>query len=102
VLTFLRHLIAQQGELARAAAMLTESLMLHRKLGARAMLAETLEVVADWYLRRGRPGPAACLYGAADAWWMSGRVPSPRTRSLERAGVAAVRAALGDDAFMAA
>jgi non-specific serine/threonine protein kinase len=102
VLTFLGRLVAQQGELARAAAMLTESLMLHRKLGARAMLAETLEVVADWSLRRGRPGPAACLYGAADAWWTSGRVPLPGTRPLERAGVAAVRAALGDDAFMAA
>jgi predicted ATPase len=93
---------AAQGERTRAAALWCEALALARRLGTTWGVPLCLEGLAGVAWGRGEPGPAALLLGVAAALRASAGAPlPPADRDRHAALVAAVRAALGEEAFTA-
>ncbi len=96
----LRACLAGYARLERPARLVAESLALRRQLRDRAGIAECLEVSAAVEQRAGRDAAGTRLLGAAHALRM--RLDSARPDSDEcahAARVAALRTALGADAF---
>jgi hypothetical protein len=89
-----------QGDDERATAFYRQSLKLHRERGIVLEVADRLEGLAKVARMQGRPERAARLFGAAQALREQLGTPLP---PVERAdydrNLAAVRAALDDDAF---
>ncbi len=91
------------GDEDQAAAMLAESLTLSRRLGVTSQAADALEVLAGLLQRRGRPGSAARLYGAAEALRERRDFPRPVTHARRySAALEVTRVALGEPSFTAA
>ncbi|MEJ2559070.1 MAG: tetratricopeptide repeat protein, partial [Anaerolineae bacterium] len=98
----LGYVAQHQGDYQRAEAQFKESLGLFRKLGNKRGIAECLAGLAGLAVEQGRPQAAARLLGAAQAtlnasgaaWWPADRVEVERN-------LAAIRAAMGEDAFTA-
>ena len=63
----LGEIATRQGDMAQAIARYTRSLVLSQKLGAKEGIAVCLEGLAQVAAARGRPLPAARLWGAAEA-----------------------------------
>jgi non-specific serine/threonine protein kinase len=90
----------EQGDHARAAALLQESLALRRQAGHKRGIARCLEGLAGVGGARGHAERAARLYGAAAALRQAIGVPLPPTdRAVHERGLAAARARLGEAAF---
>jgi non-specific serine/threonine protein kinase len=93
----------EQGDETKAAALLAESLPRWQEIGEKEGQTEWLAAVARLAACRGRLEPAARLYGAAeaasDALGSPLRVPPP---ARYRRHVAALRDAMGGEAFAAA
>jgi hypothetical protein len=93
---------AAQGERTRAAVLWCEALTLARRLGTTWGVPLCLEGLAGVAWGQGEPGRAAVLLGVAAALRASAGAPlPPADRDRYAALVAAVRAALGEDAFTA-
>jgi hypothetical protein len=91
-----------QGNSARAAALLGESLRLGQEIGASDRVAVALETLAAAAAADGRPQEAARFGGAADALRSSLGLPlSLDQQASHDQTVRMVRAALGEDAFAA-
>jgi hypothetical protein len=84
-------------------ALLKESLTIHRELGNRRGIIRSLEEMAEVAATRGEPERAACLFGVTEGLRESlgARLP-PTERAKQDRCVAAVRGALGEEAFAAA
>jgi non-specific serine/threonine protein kinase len=92
-----------QGDYERALALYKESLTLSRGLGNRMNVVVGLGGLARVVVAQGQPERAARLYGAAEALCEAMGVPLPPSERPDYdRGVAAVRAALGEEAFKAA
>lgn len=92
-----------QGRYDRAAELLWESVSLSRELGDKQVIAYCLESLATLAMAEGAPRRAAELFGAAEA--LRERIGLPRpppARAEYSRSTAAVRAAMGEDAFTAA
>lgn len=89
-----------QGDYAAARAYFRECLELRRRSGREADIAECLEGFAGLITAEGQAWRAARLYGAAEALRESVGVPMPPYESEEyESNVAAIRLALGEEAF---
>jgi predicted ATPase/DNA-binding CsgD family transcriptional regulator len=92
-----------QGDTARAATLFAEGLALFTELGDRRIIALALDGVAGIAIAWGQPERAARLFGAAAGLREADGLPvDPASRAAHGRGVAATRAALGEDAFAAA
>jgi non-specific serine/threonine protein kinase len=89
---------AEQGDYGRATALLKESLLLGRDIGARELLATGLESLAWVAAARGQADRAARLGGVAEALRgvLGAPLPPDERASHERA-VNAVRTVLGEE-----
>lgn len=92
-----------QGDYEKAAVLLEESLAVFRDLGQKSAVADLIDRLGGIAAAQGVPTQAARLLGAADALRqaISSRLTSSVRADYER-DVAAVRAALGNEAFAAA
>jgi predicted ATPase/class 3 adenylate cyclase len=90
-----------QGHLGEARALYEESLEIFRELGAKGGIAQDLEELAAVAAAQAQPERAARLLGAAEGLRDAIGGPPPDRAKHERS-VAAVRAALGEEAFAAA
>jgi non-specific serine/threonine protein kinase len=99
----LGNVARRQGDLVRATALHRQALELKYALGARRQIAITLEDLASVAGAEGRGEHAACLLGVASAVRETIGTPQaiPERLATEQA-VAAVRAALGEEAWAAA
>jgi len=89
-----------RGDTARARAVYEEGLALYRRMDEKAGVATCLEGVAGLAWAGDQPGRAARLYGAAAAVRAAIGAPLPRTEQLtSQRTLAAIRSALGDDAW---
>jgi tetratricopeptide (TPR) repeat protein len=99
----LGRVVLSQGDYGRAAALLEEALLLSRDIGTWELVAAGVESLAWVAASCGQARQAARLCGAAEAQREALGAPLPPD---ERAGhdqaVAAMRAALGEQAFAAA
>jgi tetratricopeptide (TPR) repeat protein len=94
--------LRERGDLARAGRVLIESLALHRERGNRGAVAWCLEGLAGVACAQGQPDRAARLYGAAEVLREAiGVQLSSGRRGVFNRDVAAIREALGDEAFTA-
>jgi predicted ATPase len=95
----------QDGDLQRSAELFRESLQLFRDLGHRRVIALTFIGLGGLANAQGRPVDATRILSAADAILSEGPPMDP-TEAMEQAyyqrSVSAVRAALGDKAFLLA
>jgi predicted ATPase/transcriptional regulator with XRE-family HTH domain/uncharacterized protein HemY len=99
----LGHVSHIQGDESRAAAMLKESLTLAHAMGDMGMMAHCLEDLADIAWAQELADRAARLFGAAAGLReVSGGALAPDDRAHYDRTVAAVRPALGEEAFAAA
>jgi DNA-binding CsgD family transcriptional regulator len=94
---------AAQGRIDQAAALYRESIWHHREVGDTAGLAETIAGLASLRAAQGHPSEAARLFGAAEALWESGGIPSAG-KILDDHGpvIGSLRVALDEEAFAAA
>ncbi len=98
----LGYIACAQGDTGRAAALLKESLQLAWKTRMPRKIAESLESLAEVAWAERRAEGAARLYGTAAALRDTADAPIlPADFSTYNRTVAAVRAALGDEAFTA-
>jgi hypothetical protein len=96
-------LASYQGDHGTGRAFCAESLAIRRELGDRRGIAGCLEALAGVAGAQGQHERAARLFGAAAALRESIGAPLPPADSAEiEPRVAAVRAALGEEAFTAA
>jgi hypothetical protein len=87
----------------RATALYQEALLLSRAIGIKVMMADGLEGLAWSVVAQGQPEWAARLGGAAEALRKTLSVPlSLERRAGHDQAVAAMRAALDEEAFAAA
>jgi hypothetical protein len=92
-----------RGEHAAAQELLQESLALQRELGDKEGLAECLERLAGVASVRAQPTRAARLFGAVEALRDALGAPwAPSLREVYTRSLAAARADLGEDVFVAA
>lgn len=93
----------KQGDTERAAALYRESLVRYRKTSRKPEIARSVEALASLIGVQGQPERAGRLFGAAEAFREAAGAPIPPGDRVdyERA-VAAVLAALGEEAFSAA
>jgi hypothetical protein len=93
----------RQGDYTRAAALIGESLVLSRAIEAREQAADGLETIVLVAVGRGLPTRAAQLAGAAEALRDALDVPMrPHQQTIYAQALHAIRAALGEEAFVAA
>jgi len=93
----------RQGDYERARALYKKSLLLSRELGNRMNVALCLGGLARVVVAQGQPERGARLLGAAEALLEAIGDPLPPSERPDcDRGVAAVRAALGEEAFKAA
>jgi non-specific serine/threonine protein kinase len=96
------HAARDQGDVARAAALFAEALTLFTDLGDRRIIAMAIEGMAGLATTWGLPERAARLFGAAAALREASGLPvEAASRAAHERDVAAARAALGEDAFVA-
>jgi tetratricopeptide (TPR) repeat protein len=101
-LSRLGTLAHEQGDDGRATALYEESLALRRELGDKRGLAECFEGLAGVAVAQRHQERAARLLGAAEALREATGAPlSPRERIRYDRDVSAVRAGLGEAAFVA-
>lgn len=102
-LTILGHIALAQGASERAAACYTESLTLRQETGEQEGIAAALEGLAAVSMTQGQPVGAARLYGYAEALrtLLGAHVP-PTDQPAYQRSVAALRAQLGEPAFLSA
>ena len=92
-----------RGDLARAAHLLAESIVLRRTIGERSGTVESLNGAAGVAARSGRFDGAARLLGAAEAWAGElGYEPHGRQDLDRERTIASARSHLGDARFAAA
>jgi predicted ATPase/DNA-binding SARP family transcriptional activator len=105
LLNLLGEVAQRQGEPERAAQLFRESLPLHRDVGDRGAIAIVFHNLGAVAQLQGQHGRAARLFAAAEAL-REGGIGTPRYSLTDRADrerdLAAVRAALGEEAFAAA
>jgi hypothetical protein len=88
------------GDAARAASLCRESLALYRELGDLWAIGHYLPILAAAVFNQGDATRAARLFGAAAALRERLGTPLPRAvRTIEDGTIAALRAALGDQAL---
>jgi tetratricopeptide (TPR) repeat protein len=93
----------EQGDDARAAARFAESLVICQEINQQSGAAQCLDGLAAVAHSRGEPERAARLLGAAAALRDAiGLIPSPAERADHERTLAAVRAAMDPEAFVAA
>ncbi len=99
----LGHVAREEGDYVAAAASHRESLTVRRELGDKKGVAECLEGLAAGCGAQKQPRRAAHLFGAAKALRAAIGVPlPPNERDRYDREVAALREALGEEAFAAA
>jgi predicted ATPase/DNA-binding SARP family transcriptional activator len=90
----------REGDHGQATDLLRESLEIHQNLGDRWRTASVLEAMAEALCARGRPEPAARLFGAAEAVREAISVPVPLCERADREeSISAARDELGEAAF---
>jgi non-specific serine/threonine protein kinase len=103
VLAALGCVVQARGEYGQAATYLRESLQLSRELGARGLLAEALEGMTWLAVAEGQVAHGARLGGASEALREElGAALHPVLHASHDRAVQAIRAALGEAAFMTA
>jgi predicted ATPase len=99
----LGEVVEAQGDVARAHALLAEGLSLRREMGWVQGTVEGVEGIARALASEGHPSRAACLLGAGAALRVAKQTPlRPAEQDDRDRLVAAVREALGAEAFDAA
>jgi hypothetical protein len=92
-----------QGDYGTARALLEESLAINRELGDKWGIAQNLERLAALAVAQAQPARAARPFGTAEALREALGAPLPPVDGAEHdRSVAAVRTALGEEAFAAA
>jgi predicted ATPase/class 3 adenylate cyclase len=95
--------VRDQGDLGAARVLIEESLVIFRELGDKEGIAYNLEGLAAVAVAQAQSERAACLFGAAEALREAMGAPLPPAhRAAHDRSVAAVRAALREEAFTAA
>lgn len=99
-LEYLALVARDEGNHDEARALFEESLTLARELGESARIAGMIEGLAALFMAEGQPQQAARLFGVAAAMReATGTFPTAAGRVENENGVAALRAALGEEAF---
>jgi DNA-binding CsgD family transcriptional regulator len=99
-LGWLGAFLMRRGELRRAAALLAENLEIQWRRGAKGPVLLGIETIGAAALQLGHAAFAARLHGAALAWRAQYGLPrSPLWRETYAQGEAAMRDALGDEAY---
>jgi predicted ATPase/DNA-binding SARP family transcriptional activator len=101
-LSHLGGIAIQQGDYATVLSLYAARLRQAQELGEKHSVAVCLGGLADMACRQGRYVRAARLTGASDAHWYAVSDPEEVPKCAEAPYVAAVRAALGEEAFVAA
>jgi len=102
-LSGLGNVAREQGDSGAARVLLEESLAISRELGYKPGIVQALEGLAAVAVAQAQSEPAALLFGAAE--WLReamGAALPPADRAEHDRSVAAVRTALGEQAFSAA